>query len=102
MSIVENIQTQLDDGKYSAGVFVDLKKAFDTIDHNILLKLGQGNCVNQNNIKNHQNKTLRKITFKKFHDPANSLYNYLKIYKFKDLLHLQNCLYCKLNKIRHL
>ena len=38
MSIVENIQTQLDDGKYSAGVFVDLKKAFDTVDHNIILK----------------------------------------------------------------
>ena len=38
MSIAENIQTQLDDGKYSAGVFVDLKKAFDTFDHNILLK----------------------------------------------------------------
>ena len=26
MSIAENIQTQLDDGKYSAGVFFDLKK----------------------------------------------------------------------------
>ena len=38
MSIVENIQTQLDDGKYSASVFVDLAKAFDTIDHTILLK----------------------------------------------------------------
>ena len=38
MSIAENIQTQLDDGKYSAGVFVDLKKASDTVDHNILLK----------------------------------------------------------------
>ena len=38
MGIVENIQTQLDDGKYSASVFVDLKKVFDTVDHNILLK----------------------------------------------------------------
>ena len=33
MYIVENIQTQLDDGKYLAGVFIGLKKAFDTVDH---------------------------------------------------------------------
>ena len=38
MSITENIQTQLDEGKYCAGVFVDLKKVFDTVDHNILLQ----------------------------------------------------------------
>ena len=38
MSIIENIQTQLDEGKYCAVVFVDLKKAFDTVDHNILLR----------------------------------------------------------------
>ena len=38
MSIIENIQTQLDEGKYCTGVFVDLKKAFDTADHNILLR----------------------------------------------------------------
>ena len=38
MSITENIQTQLDRGKYCAGVFVDLQKAFDTVDHNILLR----------------------------------------------------------------
>ena len=37
MSIVENIQTQLDEGKYSAGVFVHSKETFDTDDHNILL-----------------------------------------------------------------
>ena len=33
MSIVENILTQLDDGKYSADVFADLKKSLDTADH---------------------------------------------------------------------
>ena len=38
MSIVESIQTRFDDGKYSAGVFPDLKKAFDTVDHNIYLR----------------------------------------------------------------
>ena len=31
MSIIENIQTQLDEGKYCTGVFVDLKKAFDSL-----------------------------------------------------------------------
>ena len=54
---------------------------------------GQGNCVNQNNIQNLQNRALRKITFKKFHDPVNPLYKDLKILKFKDLLHLPNCLF---------
>ena len=37
MTIVERIQKQLDTGNYTTGVFVELKKAFDTVDHNILL-----------------------------------------------------------------
>ena len=41
MSITENIQSQLDQNKFCTGVFVDLKKAFDTVDHEILLK----NCL---------------------------------------------------------
>ena len=38
MSITENIQTQLDGNKYVARVFVDLKKAFDTGDYDILIE----------------------------------------------------------------
>ena len=38
MTIVEWIQKQLDARKYTAGVFVDLKKAFDAVDHNIILE----------------------------------------------------------------
>ena len=37
MSIIEGIQNKLDQGEYAAGVFVDLKKAFDTVDHDILI-----------------------------------------------------------------
>ena len=54
---------------------------------------GQRNCLNQNDIQNLQNRALRKITFKNSHDPVNPLNKDLKILKFKDLLHLQNCLF---------
>ena len=37
LSLIENITTSLDDHKHAVGVFMDIKKAFDTIDHNILL-----------------------------------------------------------------
>jgi len=41
INIVERIRESLDKGKYACGVFVDLQKAFDTVDHEILLqKLG--------------------------------------------------------------
>ena len=39
--LTETIKEALNQGKYSCGIFVDLQKAFDTVDHNILLsKLG--------------------------------------------------------------
>ena len=35
MSITENIQTRLDDNEFATGVFVDMEKVFDMVDHEI-------------------------------------------------------------------
>ena len=36
--LTENIREALDKGHYTCGIFIDLQKAFDTVDHQILLK----------------------------------------------------------------
>lgn len=33
MSVIGNIQLSLDLGKYTGGVFIDLRKGFDTVDY---------------------------------------------------------------------
>ena len=38
ISLTETIRNSLDNGQFSCGVFIDLQKAFDTVDHNILLR----------------------------------------------------------------
>ena len=37
LDIVNTILENMDNGKVSCGVFIDLKKAFDTVNHKILL-----------------------------------------------------------------
>lgn len=37
LNIVERIRQSLDEGNFACGVFVDLQKAFDTVDHSILI-----------------------------------------------------------------
>ena len=37
INITENIRKALDNGNTGCGVFVDLQKAFDTVDHQVLL-----------------------------------------------------------------
>lgn len=37
VSITESIHQSIDNGEFGFGVFIDLKKAFDTVNHTILL-----------------------------------------------------------------
>jgi retron-type reverse transcriptase len=37
IEIVDNILSDLENGKYISGIYLDLSKAFDTVDHKILL-----------------------------------------------------------------
>ena len=37
LCITESIRQTLDEGSFSCGIFADLQKAFDTVDHKILL-----------------------------------------------------------------
>ena len=38
ISLTEHIKNTIDSGNYGCGIFIDLKKAFDTVNHGILLK----------------------------------------------------------------
>ena len=38
IGLTENIRQTLDEGSFGCGIFVDLQKTFDTVDHKIALR----------------------------------------------------------------
>ena len=38
MEITEKLKESVEKGKFGCGIFIDLRKAFDTVNHSILLK----------------------------------------------------------------
>ena len=46
--ITEIIKESIDKGKYGCGIFIDLRKAFDTVNHGILLKKLEHNGIRGN------------------------------------------------------
>ena len=38
ISMTEHVKSSIESGKFGCGIFIDLKKAFDAVNHTILLK----------------------------------------------------------------
>ena len=45
ISLTEMIRESLDKSEFACGIFIDLQKAFDTVDHEILLKKLEHNGI---------------------------------------------------------
>ena len=48
MQITEKIKESIEKGKFGCGIFIDLRKAFDTVNHDILLLKLEHYCIRDN------------------------------------------------------
>ena len=45
ISLTETIKSSLDNKRFGCGIFIDLQKAFDTVNHDILLQKLEHYCI---------------------------------------------------------
>ena len=51
LELIDQVSNAFDNNKFVLGVFTDLSKAFDTVDHNILLEKLSMHGIKENNLK---------------------------------------------------
>ena len=68
IALVERVTKSLDTGKYIVGVFLDLKKAFDTVDHSILLRKLEKYGIRGNMIKWFESYLSFRLQFVEYND----------------------------------
>ena len=88
INITKNIREALDEGNISCGVFVDLQKAFDTVDHKILLA----------KLNHYGIRVLGPHLFLLYINDLNQAINFCKVHHFAD----DTNLLCQSNSIKKL
>ena len=79
ITLVEKVSRALDTGKFIVGVFLDLKKAFDTVDHTILLKKLHAYGIRGNHLdwfKSYLNNRTQYVTY---NNARSDLQSYLQM-----------------------
>ena len=75
IQLIDQINNNFENNEFTIGVFIDLSKAFDTVDHRILLKKLIYYGVNGNNIRWFQSYFTNRKQFLSFNNKNTNFVN---------------------------